>query len=119
SNQRNFLRRKLSFLKVSEFLPIAGDALTRAFSGTGDAAAGGAGAAPPGSANAAAGNTNRGATQNNRTGSTGGANSGTGSSSGSGAGASVGLGDPNVNSAPESLLVGRTLLVADNITNSV
>jgi len=120
SDQRNFLRRKLSFLKVSEFLPIAGDALTRAFSGTGDAAAGGAGAAPPGSANAAAGNTNRGATQNNRTGSNNtGATGGTGSGSGSGSGGSVGLGDPNVNSAPESLLVGRTLLVADNITNSV
>src|SRR5690606_2339247 len=32
TDQRNFLRRKLSFLKVSEFLPIASDALTRAFS---------------------------------------------------------------------------------------
>ena len=29
------------------------------------------------------------------------------------------LGDPSISSAPESLLVGRTLLVADNITNSV
>jgi general secretion pathway protein D len=29
------------------------------------------------------------------------------------------LGDPNVSSAPESVLVGRTLLVADNITNSI
>ena len=30
-----------------------------------------------------------------------------------------GLNDPSISSAPESLLVGRTLLVADNITNSV
>ncbi len=29
------------------------------------------------------------------------------------------LNDPSISSAPESLLVGRTLLVADNITNSV
>ncbi len=39
SDQRNFLRRKLRFLDVSDFLPIAGDALTRAFSGTGDQSA--------------------------------------------------------------------------------
>ena len=35
TSEKNFLRRKLRFLTVSEFLPIAGDALTRAFSGTG------------------------------------------------------------------------------------
>jgi general secretion pathway protein D len=112
SDQRNFLRRKLSFLKVSEFLPIAGDALTRAFSGTGESATGGAGNSPPGSANATTQNTSRTTSQNSQ-------NSSSNSSSGSSTGGSVSLGDPNVNSAPESLLVGRTLLVADNITNSV
>src|SRR5690606_24912915 len=45
SDQRNFLRRKLRFLPVTEFLPIAENALTRAFSGTGDPAATGGGAA--------------------------------------------------------------------------
>jgi type II secretory pathway component GspD/PulD (secretin) len=32
TSEKNFLRRKLRFLTVSDFLPIAGDALTRAFS---------------------------------------------------------------------------------------
>jgi type II secretory pathway component GspD/PulD (secretin) len=47
---------------------------------------------------------------------------GGGSSSFGGGGMSGGgnaLGDVQVNTAPESLLVGRTLLVADNITNSI
>ena len=41
-----------------------------------------------------------------------------GGSGGIGGGGSA-LSDPTVSSAPESLLVGRTLLVADNITNSI
>jgi type II secretory pathway component GspD/PulD (secretin) len=45
--------------------------------------------------------------------------SSTGSGSGFGGGGSGGLSDPSVSTAPESVLVGRTLLVADNITNSV
>ena len=48
SSEKTFLRRKLRFLTVSEFLPIAGDALTRAFSGTGEG--GGAGASGGGAA---------------------------------------------------------------------
>jgi general secretion pathway protein D len=119
SDQRNFLRRKLKFLAVADFLPIAGDALTRAFSGTGtgESSAQGQGA---GSGN------NR---QNTRQQSNGSLSSGTGNQSNSfgGSGGSGGssasrgssLSDPQINSAPESLLIGRTLLVADNITNSI
>ncbi len=128
TSEKNFLRRKLKFLKVYEFLPIASDALTRAFSGTG--AAGGATQGGPQGGQQGGGRTQQ-ATQGGRqsggrntaaTGSTG-ANFG-GSSGRSGGGSASGgsgaaLGDPNVNSAPESILVGRTLLVADNITNSV
>jgi type II secretory pathway component GspD/PulD (secretin) len=43
--------------------------------------------------------------------------SGSGGSFGGGGGG--GLSDPSVSTAPESVLVGRTLLVADNITNSI
>jgi general secretion pathway protein D len=132
TSEKNFLRRKLRFLTVSEFLPIAGDALTRAFSGTGDS--GGAGA--QGGAGGGAQGGNRSNTQANsrqqsggqssarNSGSTGanfgGGGGGAGSSSSAG-GSSGGssLSDPNVSSAPESVLVGRTLLVADNITNSI
>ena len=114
SDQRNFLRRKLKFLAVADFLPIAGDALTRAFTGTGTAEAG---------AQASTGGNNR---QNQRQQSNGnlfnrGGNQGNTSGRNSGSGGSSGnsLADPQINSAPESLLIGRTLLVADNITNSI
>lgn len=114
SDQRNFLRRKLKFLAVADFLPIAGDALTRAFTGTGTAEAGG---------QASTGGNNR---QNQRQQSNGnlfngGGNQGNTSGRNSGSGGSGGssLADPQINSAPESLLIGRTLLVADNITNSI
>jgi len=126
TSEKNFLRRKLRFLTVSDFLPIAGDALTRAFSGTGDsgASSGSAGGAP------ADGQSDRGNQQTSNTGrqsgsSRGGNNNSSGSNSFGGGGSSGGggggsaLSEPNASSAPESVLVGRTLLVADNITNSI
>ncbi len=145
TTERTFLRRKLHFLTVSEFLPVAGDALTRAFTGTGDGgASGGAGAAGGGSASGGrtqgggrssnTGSSNRGSMSSRGSsssgfggsssggfgGSSGGFGGGGGGSSfGGGGGGGSALSDPNVNSAPESMLVGRTLLVADNITNSV
>lgn len=111
SDQRNFLRRKLKFLAVADFLPIAGDALTRAFSGTGTADTGQQTAQGGGQNRQQQQNNNNNNNQNNNNigGGAGGAGGSTGSS----------LSDPNVNSAPESLLIGRTLLVADNITNSI
>jgi len=119
SDQRNFLRRKLKFLAVSDFLPIAGDSLTRAFAGTGTAEGGGAAQAPGG------GNRQPSRPQNNNNlfnggGSQGGGSfGGQGGAGGSSASRGSSLSDPQINSAPESLLVGRTLLVADNITNSI
>jgi type II secretory pathway component GspD/PulD (secretin) len=125
TSEKNFLRRKLKFLTVSEFLPIAGDALTRAFSGTGgdggqSGTQGGAGAqtanrpqAQPRQDTAA---TSRGLGGRNSSMS---GNSSSSGGSGFGGGGSGGLSDPSVSTAPESVLVGRTLLVADNITNSI
>ncbi|MES2997253.1 MAG: secretin N-terminal domain-containing protein [Verrucomicrobiota bacterium] len=131
TSEKNFLRRKLRYLSVSEFLPVASDALTRAFSGTGDS--GGGGGRPGGSGNRPAAPQNRGSTSgglgssafgrnsssssspfnDSSSSSSGGLSGGASSSSGSG------LGDPAANTAPESVLIGRTLLVADNITNSI
>lgn len=133
TSEKNFLRRKLRFLTVSDFLPIAGDALTRAFSGTGDGGGGSTQGGAQGGAQAGGrtqgGNTGRQGSNtgsSGRSGSTGanfgGSSSGSGSSSGGGGGgggAGNALSDPDVSSAPESVLVGRTLLVADNITNSI
>ncbi|MCX6845389.1 MAG: hypothetical protein NTU84_02285, partial [Verrucomicrobia bacterium] len=127
TSEKNFLRRKLKFLTVSEFLPIASDALTRAFSGTGGE--GGQGGTQGGGQNAnrpqaqARQDTTTGGRNSSGRNSTTGSNSsgmgGSGSGSGFGGGGSGGLSDPSVSTAPESVLVGRTLLVADNITNSV
>jgi general secretion pathway protein D len=135
TDQKNFLRRKLKFLAVADFLPVAEQALQRAFSGTAasGAAGGGGGAGATGAARGAnfGGGTGGGGSART-TGSARGASGGSSGSSfggggssfgggGAGGGATAGgsLGEPEVNSAPESLLVGRTLLVADNITNSI
>jgi len=121
TSDKNFLRRKLRFLKVSEFLPVAADALTAAFTGTGDGAA--AGASPTGQQSRArpASNTNTSSRSSSSNSNRDNNNSAFGSQGGSGGGGDtdVSLGDPDVTSAPESMLVGRTQLVGDNITNSI
>ncbi|MFD0894786.1 hypothetical protein KBB96_04785 [Luteolibacter ambystomatis] len=144
TDDRNFLRRKLRFLTAGDFLGIAGDALTRAFTGTGSGGSGGAGAGSTGANFGGGGGGNRssgGGTRTNNSGASGrnsmgtsassggsfgsgGSSFGSGGGSGSGSGSGGGLGsssvsEPNVSTAPQSLLVGRTLLVADNITNSI
>ncbi|MCX6867193.1 MAG: hypothetical protein NTV46_13425 [Verrucomicrobia bacterium] len=145
TSDKTFLRRKLRFLSVSDFLPIAGDALTRAFSAsseggsraTGGAGARGGSAATGGQNSRTQGNNNQ---SSNRSGmgsrSSGGNTSSVfGNSSGSsfgGGGGSFGgggsggmsgggssLNAQTISSAPQSMLVGRTLLVADNITNTI
>lgn len=134
TSEKNFLRRKLKFLKVYEFLPIAEDALNRAFTGTGDAAAGG-GSAAGGAAGRTTGGArqsgfgSRGTTASSRNASSGfGSTSNTGFGGGGGgfggagggmAGGGTSLSAPDASTAPESVVVGRTLLVADNITNSI
>lgn len=136
TSEKNFLRRKLRFLTVSDFLPIASDALTRAFS-SGDSAGGASKqGAPAGGAAQTGGSRSQPKTNTSASRSTGtstGANFGSsgssgsssfgggssGSSGGSSGHSSAVLNDPNASSAPQSVLVGRTLLVADNITNSI
>jgi general secretion pathway protein D len=140
SDQRNYLRRKLSFVTVSDFLDVAEQALTRAFSGTGGA--GGTAGNPSGANFGSSGGASRtGSTSGARTSTSstrtsgsssssgfGSSSSGFGSSGSSGFGSSStgssgsssgGLQAQNVNTAPQARLVGRTLLVADNITNSI
>ncbi|MFT3991290.1 MAG: secretin N-terminal domain-containing protein [Luteolibacter sp.] len=112
TDQKNFLRRKLRFLKVSEFLPIAEDALTRAFTGTGAAATGTSGQNNNQQQNQQT-------TTRNQTTSSSTSSSSTASSTGTTSAGITSLSDPNISTAPESRLVGRTLLVADNITNSI
>jgi len=136
SEQKNFLRRKLRYISVSSFLDTAENALNRAFtSGTSGSSGGG----PTGGAGSTGANFGgsggrtgtTGSTSSNRSGSrsssssqgSSGSSSGFGNSGGSGSSSGGGggdaLSDPNTNTAPESRLVGRTLLVADNVTNSL
>ncbi|MGL5017180.1 MAG: secretin N-terminal domain-containing protein [Luteolibacter sp.] len=134
TSEKNFLRRKLRFLTVSEFLPVAEDALTRAFSGTGGGGGssggstqgGASGGAQSGTRTQSGSSSSRQSGSSSRNSSTGANFGGSNSSSGFGGGGSSGgggggdaLNAPEVSSAPESVLVGRTLLVADNITNSI
>ena len=122
SDQRNFLRRKLEFLAVADFLPIAGDALTRAFSGTGTSGADATNPSQPGASRNTTSRQPTGSSSNNNTNNRNTSNSGfggMGNSGGSSANKGDSLQEPDANSAPVSLLVGRTLLVADNITNSI
>ncbi|MCW1920930.1 hypothetical protein OKA05_00090 [Luteolibacter arcticus] len=144
TDTRNYLRRKLKFLAVADFLPVAEQALQRAFGGssTQGGATGGGGAAGGGGRSGAnfgsgGGNTSRtnqtsrgGNSSSNRSGGSNfGSNQGGGSSFGGGGsgggfgggstGGGGGGGETLVNNAPTAQLVGRTLLVADNITNSL
>jgi type II secretory pathway component GspD/PulD (secretin) len=115
------------FLSVADFLPIAGDALTRAFNGTGSADTAGGGSQTPSSQSTGSGRSNTQNTQNSRSQNSsslfnGGGSQGSGSFGGSGGSSGSrgsSLSAPDASTAPESLLIGRTLLVADNITNSV
>ncbi|MFC7336311.1 secretin N-terminal domain-containing protein [Haloferula chungangensis] len=123
TDARNYLRRKLSFIPVAEFLDVAEPALLRAFSGTGDGTSGAGGGRSTGANFGGNTGSTRNSGGNTRTNNTSfGNNSSTGGGAGFGSassGVGVSLGDPQVNSAPEARLVGRTLLVADNITNSL
>jgi len=117
TDERNFLRRKLKFVAVADFLEIAEPALERAFSSSSTGASGGGGR----STGANFGNNSRNTSSNNTSSNRNNSSSSFGSSGSSGGslGGGNSLGDPTVNSAPEARLVGRTLLVADNITNSL
>lgn len=140
TSDKNFLRRKLRFIPVNEFISVAEQALIRASSGlAGGGTAGGATGGRPTGANFGGGGGGGG--QNNRfggasTGSRGGRSGfqsnqfGGGGFGGQqaggfgGGGVSTGgsgglIADRQGSTAPQAQVVGRTLLVADNITNSL
>ena len=112
SSKRNFLRKKLRYLPVTEFIPVAADALERTL----ESGVGGAGA----SSRRSTGTTGRtsGTSSRRTTGTTttGRSNVGTG---GTGGGSRAQLAQQDIQTAPESILIGKTLLVGDNISNSI
>lgn len=126
TDERNFMRRKLRFVAVADFLEIAEPALQRTFGAADSTSSGGSSGGRSTGANF--GNNSRTSSSSRSSGTSNFGSSSSrnnnfgGSSIGGGggmAGAGSSLGDPNISSAPEARLVGRTLLVADNITNSL
>lgn len=105
-NRNTFIKRKLRFMIASDFLQVAADAL-EAHSSNGSAKQGGGGGA------VRQGTQNRG--QLSR-GSGGSSRSGQG---GSRAATAESVQEFNVSDVPESMVVGKTFIVADNLANSI
>jgi len=114
STDRNFLQRKLRYLRVGEFMPIAQDAIEGTMGGSST----GGGGSSSSSSSSRSTNRNTSNANNNRNQNTSNSNSnqsGNSNSSGSRSGVSGQEGE----TAPESVVIGKTLLVADNISNSI
>ena len=104
TDTRNSLRRKLCYLTVLDFMPVAQNALERI--------------SPEPTQNGQNNSTNRQNSQNSQN------NRNTNNNSRSNTASAVGSGSdmltaPESSGAPDSVIVGRTLLVADTITNSI
>ncbi len=115
SSKRNFLRKKLRYLPVTEFIPVAADALERTLE-TSSVGGGSARRSPTGVTGRTSG-TSSGRTTGSRT--TGRTSFGTGGTGGTGGGSRAQLAQQDIQTAPESILIGKTLLVGDNISNSI
>ncbi|BDS05682.1 type II secretion system protein GspD [Oceaniferula spumae] len=105
-NKNNYVKRRLRFMIASDFLTVAADALESVGGtiGGGQQNAGGAG----GGRQQTTRNQNQ--NQNRNTGTQTGGNNGTAAES---------VQEFNVSDIPESLVIGKTLLVADNLANSI
>jgi len=120
-----FMKRKLSFMNVADFLPVAYDALSRdtdiqtdggpSISG---GSSGSRSASPRNSPSTPSTNANRGNDAGGLAGGGFGGGLGGGTGFGSNSNRSL-LDDPEQQAAPQSLVVGRTLLIADSQSNSL
>lgn len=112
SSKRNFLRKKLRYLPVTEFIPVAADALERTL----ETSVGGGAAGSRRSTSTTGRTTGTSSRRTTGTNTTGRSNLGTG---GTGGGSRAQLAQQDIQTAPESILIGKTLLVGDNISNSI
>ena len=124
-----FMKRKLSFMNVADFLPVAYDALSRdtdiqpeggpSISG---GSSGSRSASPRNTPSTPSTNANRGNDAGGLMGGLAGGGFGGGLGGGTGFGGNSNrslLDDPEQQAAPQSLVVGRTLLIADSQSNSL
>jgi general secretion pathway protein D len=124
-----FMKRKLSFMNVADFLPVAYDSLSRDTdiqNESGGLAINGGGGGGLGTGSASPRNSSTPSTNANRGGDTNAGFAGGGFGGGLGGGTGFGgnsnrslLDDPEQKAAPQSLVVGRTLLIADSQSNSL
>ncbi len=128
----NFLKRKLSYIDVGDFLPVAYNALAKDTDIQNDTGSGGLGGGsssssrrrPSGSSNspstdAANRDSDRGFGSNNGGGAFGFNTGSQGQGQGNNRASQSMLDDPDAVSAPESVIVGKTLLIADPQSNSL
>jgi general secretion pathway protein D len=124
-----FMKRKLNFMNVADFLPVAYDALSRdtdiqTEGGASLSGGGGGGGRTTGSANPrnSANTPSTTANRDNDLAGLAGGGFGGGLGGGTGFGSNSNrslLDDPEQQAAPQSLVVGRTLLIADSQSNSL
>ena len=112
--RRNFLKRPLKFVSVSTFLPIAQNALMPGIQleGDGNITGGEAGANDQTTNSGGGGGISR---SNQSTSGFGGSSS----SGGSGGSSSLGSAQFSSDIGPQSLVIGKTLLIADNVHNTL
>ena len=114
----NFLKRELKYIPVSDFIPVASDALSRYVDNS--ARSSGSSSARRTSTNS---RTSGGLTGSNRSSGLSSSSRGTtGGFSGTNRGSSLGggnLSNPSQISGPESILIGNTLLIGDSQLNNV
>lgn len=120
-----FMKRKLSFMNVADFLPVAYDALSRDTDIQSDGApsisggsSGSRAASPRNTPTTPSTNANRGNDSGGLAGGGFGGGLGGGTGFGNNSNRSL-LDDPEQQAAPQSLVVGRTLLIADSQSNSL
>jgi type II secretion system protein D len=113
SSKRNFLQMKLHYLPVIEFLDVAAQAIERTLeAGVGAGGGGSRTSSVSRARNTATSSRSTARTsQTSRSSQTGGNNTGGGSR--------AQLQQQQIDTKPEPLLIGKTLLVADNISNSI
>ena len=121
----NFMKRKLAYMDVGDFLPVAYNALAKDTDIQSDLTSGPTGGGgssarrPSGSSNTPSTDFNRGSSA----GGLGGSQTGFGGNSGFGGGGGASnrslLDDPEAAGAPESVVVGKTLLIAEPGSNSL
>lgn len=102
-NNNNFIKRKLRFMIASDFLQVASDALAAVEPSSSGQQGGGAR-----SNNSRQTTQNRNQSTNNRSNQSGNRSSGAES-----------VQEFNVSDVPESMVIGKTLIVADNLANSI